>query len=83
MKTATVRDLRNHYSKLLGWIDAGEEVAVSRRGRVIARLVPEGGKKPQRVDWKTSAAYRMDKMALPHLSAAASAALLAESQGER
>jgi len=81
MKTATVRELRNHYSKLLGWIEAGEEVAVSRRGRVIARLVPEAGKRPGRVDWSTSAALRMDKSTLPRLSASASASLLAESQG--
>ena len=24
MKTATVRDLRNHYTRLLGWIEAGD-----------------------------------------------------------
>ncbi len=41
MKTATVRELRNRYSTVLKWIDAGEEVAISRRGVVIARLVPE------------------------------------------
>jgi antitoxin (DNA-binding transcriptional repressor) of toxin-antitoxin stability system len=80
MKTATVRDLRNHYTKLLGWIDAGEEVAVSRRGRVIARLVPEAGKKLGRVDWRTSAAVKMDKTALPLFGVKDSATLLAESQ---
>jgi len=83
MKTATVRDLRNHYTRLLGWIEAGEEVAVSRRGRVIARLVPEPAKQAGRVDWRQSAAQRMNKSALPRLSAADAAALLAESQGGR
>ena len=83
MKTATVRDLRNHYTRLLGWIEAGEEVAVSRRGRVIARLVPEPAKQSDRVDWRQSAAQRMNKSALPRLNAADAAALLAESQGGR
>jgi len=41
MKQAKVSDLRNHYTKLLAWIDAGEEIAVIRRGLVIARLIPE------------------------------------------
>ena len=64
-------------------IEAGEEVAVSRRGRVIARLVPEPVKSPGRVDWRQSAAHRMDKSTLPRLSAADAATLLAESQGGR
>ena len=82
MKTATVRHLRNHYSAVLRWIDAGEEVAISRRGKVVARLVPEPAQKLARVDWTTSAAARMDKSLLPRLSAKAAAAVLAESQGE-
>ena len=41
MKTATVRELRNHYTQLLKWLDAGEEIKITRRGIVIARLVPE------------------------------------------
>jgi antitoxin (DNA-binding transcriptional repressor) of toxin-antitoxin stability system len=41
MKTATVRELRNRYTQLLEWIDAGEEIRITRRGIVIARLVPE------------------------------------------
>ena len=81
MKMATVRELRNRYSELMKWIEAGEEITISRRGRIIARLVPESAKRSGRVDWGSSAALRMDKSALPHLSAAVSAALLAESQG--
>ncbi len=82
MKNATVRTLRNHYSQLMGWIEAGEEITISRRGRVIARLVPAAAQPSRRVDWATSAALRMDKGALPRLSAAAAAAVLADSRGE-
>lgn len=83
MKTATVRHLRNHYSSVLRWIDAGEEVAISRRGKVVARLVPETARKLGRVDWTTSAAARMDKSAFPRLSAKDVAGLLADSRGDR
>jgi prevent-host-death family protein len=82
MKTATVRQLRNDYRALLRWVEAGHEIRVSRRGRVIARLVPERGPAPGRTDWSASAAGRMDKTHLPLLSAGASARLLSESRGE-
>ena len=57
MKTATVRELRNRYTQLLEWIDAGEEVRITRRGIVIARLVPENRARAHPgVDWTRSAA---------------------------
>ena len=83
MKTATVRHLRNHYSAVLRWIDAGEEVAISRRGKVVARLVPEKTRRKARVDWRESAALRMDKSMFPLLSVEAVAGLLADNRGHR
>jgi antitoxin (DNA-binding transcriptional repressor) of toxin-antitoxin stability system len=81
MRTATVRQLRNQYREVLGWVASGEEVAISQRGQIIARLVPESAKKARRVDWSKSAAIRMDKAALPRLRTEETAALVAESQG--
>jgi len=50
MKLATVRDLRNRFARVFSWIEEGERVAVSRRGRVIATLVP--ARRPLgRVEW--------------------------------
>jgi prevent-host-death family protein len=40
MKTATVADLRNHFPRVFRWIEEGESVEVTKRGRVVARLVP-------------------------------------------
>lgn len=40
MKTATVRDLRNRFPRLAAWVADGESVDITRRGRVVARLVP-------------------------------------------
>lgn len=40
MKRASVTDLRNSFPRLSGWIEAGEEVEITKRGKVFARLVP-------------------------------------------
>ncbi len=40
MKTATVRDLRNDFSRLEAWIREGEEVRIEKRGQPVAVLSP-------------------------------------------
>ncbi len=40
MKTATVRDLRNQFPRVAAWIENGEEVDITKAGKVFARLVP-------------------------------------------
>jgi len=40
MKTATVADLRNHFRRISAWIEDGEPVAIMKRGKLFARLVP-------------------------------------------
>jgi antitoxin (DNA-binding transcriptional repressor) of toxin-antitoxin stability system len=56
MKTASVRDLRNSFARISRWLEAGETVEVTKRGRAFARIVPamEGKKKRQllnRISW--------------------------------
>jgi prevent-host-death family protein len=41
MIRVNVTELRNHLPTYLGRVKTGEEVAVTSRGKVIARLVPE------------------------------------------
>lgn len=81
MKTATVRELRNHYTDVLGWIDAGEDVLITRRGKVIARLSPETDEAVGKADWKNSPEVCRDRSAEPCLSADDSAAILKEAAG--
>jgi antitoxin (DNA-binding transcriptional repressor) of toxin-antitoxin stability system len=51
MKTATVADLRNHFPKIAAWLEAGEEVRVTRRGKPLAKIVPDlEPAKPKRPD---------------------------------
>ena len=40
MRTATVRDLRNQFARVAAWIENGEEVDITKSGKVFARLVP-------------------------------------------
>ncbi len=81
MKTATVRELRNHYTTLLRWIGAGEEIVITRRGEPVARLVPEKRGKKDPVDWAESDEVKRDRSAEPLLSAEAAASLRRESSG--
>lgn len=82
MKTATVRELRNHYSGLLKWIDAGEEVRITRRGKVVARLVPEPAVSDRPVDWSQSPAVLRERQASERLSAVTAQKMVAESSGK-
>ncbi len=79
MKTATVRTLRNDYAKLLRRVETGEEIAISRHGRVVARLVPANAD-AAKVDWAISSASRLPRAGKP-MSAAAAAKALSDSQG--
>lgn len=38
MKTVTVRELRNSFSKLEAWLSEGEEIRIEKRGQPIATL---------------------------------------------
>jgi len=79
MKTTTVRELRNNYSRVLRWVSAGEEVRITRHGTIVARVVPPQPVPPRKLDWTESAAFK--RTGWSHkLSAAESAAVLADSQ---
>jgi prevent-host-death family protein len=80
MKTATVRELRNHYSRILRWVGSGEEVRVSRRGKIVAKVVPAETAAPGKTDWSQSAALSKSSWARK-LSSAESKSVLADSQG--
>lgn len=82
MKTATVRDLRNRYTSLLSWIAAGEEIVITQRGKVIARLIPEQDQSTQRVDWSQSPAVKRDRSGARVLTAEESLAIIHEASGK-
>jgi prevent-host-death family protein len=49
MKTATVRDLRNRFSRVAAWIAEGESVEITKRGKLFARLLPAAAEKPRKL----------------------------------
>jgi prevent-host-death family protein len=82
MKTATVRDLRNRYTSLLSWIEAGEEIIITQRGKAIARLIPEQDQPAEDVDWSQSPAVKRDRTKSRVLSAEESLELIHEASGK-
>lgn len=42
MKTATVADLRNDFKKVSAWLEIGEKVQITKRGKPYAVLSREG-----------------------------------------
>jgi antitoxin (DNA-binding transcriptional repressor) of toxin-antitoxin stability system len=40
MKSATIRDLRNEFSRVARWIEEGECVEITRSGKAFAHLAP-------------------------------------------
>lgn len=54
MKTVTVRDLRNNFSKVEAWLGEGEEIRIEKRGKPIGFLsaTPKTEKSAvPKVDW--------------------------------
>lgn len=43
MKTATMRDLKHNLRQVTRWLDTGQEVQLTRRGKPFARVVPDTG----------------------------------------
>ena len=59
MKTATVADLRNNFARISRWIEAGEEVEITKRGKKFARLGPVSSRVgEEKVEWPDRSAWR-------------------------
>ncbi len=50
MKRASIRQLQHHLSEVMRYIDHGEEVLITRRNRVVAKLVP-ASVPPESIEW--------------------------------
>lgn len=48
MKTASVREVRHDFNRILEWVANGEEVAITKRHKTVARLLPERRRKTNR-----------------------------------
>ena len=82
MKTATVRELRNNFSQIARWLKDGEQIVITMRKKVIARIIPEpsGDRTLRMPDF---AARIRAEYPHPQISEEESAALRQELRGER
>ncbi len=48
MKTASIREVRHDFSRILEWVANGEEVAITKRRETVARLLPARRRKTHR-----------------------------------
>lgn len=81
MKTATVRQLRTEFPKVLAWVNAGLEVSITRRRQIVASLVPAGDRpkrKPVLPDFRARLRRTYGAKTIP---AAVMADILAENKG--
>ena len=51
MTKATVRDLRYDFPAVLSRIEQGEAVVITKRGKVVARLMPPARPKKKKIKW--------------------------------
>lgn len=48
-KTVNIHEAKTHFSRLLGRVERGEEIVIARAGRPVARLLPIGLPKEERM----------------------------------
>jgi antitoxin (DNA-binding transcriptional repressor) of toxin-antitoxin stability system len=81
MKTASVRELRQNFGSLLTWLEEGQEIQITMRRRVVARLVPDRPKSAAKVRMPDFAARLKKIHGEKVLSAEESQAILDENKG--
>jgi prevent-host-death family protein len=57
MRTADIAEAQSHFSALLADVQAGEEVIITRRGKPVARIVPEPAPPSTAFDLQTLRAF--------------------------
>jgi prevent-host-death family protein len=62
MKTATVRQLRHDFGSVLNWVEEGEAVSISKRGKVVALLSPPPRDRPKRGEKRPDFAARLKRI---------------------
>lgn len=59
MKTATIRQVRHDFSSVLHWVEEGEQVEISKRGKIVALLSPPPAAKAVRARKRPDLAARL------------------------
>ena len=67
MKPVAIAEAKAHLSALVERVEAGEEIVIARRGKPVARLVPEPRTKRSAVD-VFRAAWTLGGLELPRIA---------------
>jgi prevent-host-death family protein len=59
MKRATIRQVRHDFSTVLDWVIDGEQVEISKRGKIVALLSPPRAVAPRRARKRPDLAARL------------------------
>ena len=81
MKTASVREVQHNLAAVLDMVSRGQEIAVTKRGRVIARIVPARDTR-KAIAWP-DAAVRMKRLGPGANRGTPASAIITETRGER
>ena len=67
MKIATIRQVQREFSTVLGWVNEGEEVYITKHGKVVALLSPPLSEAPvrQRFDFAARLKLRDGDRVIP------------------
>ena len=82
MKTATVREVQHGLASVLSRVQKGQEIGVTKHGKVIARIVPATHAKG-RLRWPDSALRMRRLMSGATATGAAPSEVVRELRGER
>ncbi len=82
MKTATVREVQHGLASVLSQVQNGQEIAVTKHGKVIARIVPATHTKG-RLRWPDSATRMKQLMSGATLTRATPSEIIRKLRGER
>ena len=81
MKTASIRDMRHDFNRILAWVSNGEEVAITKHRRIVARLLPAQTRKTASVRMPDIAGRLHKVFGRKIISDKAMGAVLDESRG--
>ncbi len=62
MKTVNLRQLRHDFGRALAWVEQGESVEISKRGKIIALLCPPPRPKAARPSKRPDFAARLKRI---------------------
>jgi antitoxin (DNA-binding transcriptional repressor) of toxin-antitoxin stability system len=80
MKSVTVRDLRNNFGRISRWLAAGEEVDITKNGKLFAHL---RAATPEKVEMPDFLARAKEIFGDRVFTAEETAQMIRDSRGER